>query len=335
MNTWKTTLAGMAMALAAAACAAHDAGMRMIEVPYGEAAMEAAVWYPSSTPEQVREFGPFQGRVAMGGKPAGGRYPLVLISHGTGGTALNHHVVAEALARQGFVVAALKHPGDNTRDRSLVASARFFDERPRQVSRLLDALLADKAWASMVDPARVAAIGHSAGGYSVAALVGGRAEPQRLRDHCDRVKDDPSCALRDKTVGLTQAGGAEAALPPAASDPVRDARIRAAVLLAPLGTPVASDSLKTSTARIKLVAAEFDELLPARYHADHLRVQLPQGSPAGVAAGAGHFSFISPVHDHWKARLGPAATDPAGFDRAAFHQALAAEIATFLEEALR
>lgn len=285
--------------------------------------------------EQARDLGPYKARVAIGGKPAEGRYPLVLISHGTGGTALNHHVVAEALAREGFVVAALKHPGDNARDRSMVASARFFDERPRQVSRLLDKLLADKAWAPMVDPARVAAIGHSAGGYTVAALVGGRAEPQRIRVHCDSVKDDPSCALRDKNAGLTQPAGAEAALPPAESGPVHDARIRVAVLLAPLGTPIANDSLKTSTARIKLIAAEHDELLPSRYHADHLRAQLPQASQARVAAGAGHFSFISPVNEDWKARLGPAATDPAGFDRAAFHQTLAAEIVGFLQQALR
>ena len=41
---------------------------------------------------------------------------------------------------------------------------------PRQVSWVLDAVLADPRWAALVDARRIAVVGHSAGGYTVLAL---------------------------------------------------------------------------------------------------------------------------------------------------------------------
>ncbi|RML84629.1 hypothetical protein APX70_08538, partial [Pseudomonas syringae pv. maculicola] len=41
-----------------------------------------------------------------------GRFPLLLLSHGNTGTPLALHDLATSLARQGFVVVAVVHPGD-------------------------------------------------------------------------------------------------------------------------------------------------------------------------------------------------------------------------------
>ena len=73
---------------------------------------------------------------------------LIVLSHGTGGTELGHGRLAEALAARGYLVAALRHPGDNWQDQSLRTqrAEQYFDERPRQVSRVIDTLLADAAW---------------------------------------------------------------------------------------------------------------------------------------------------------------------------------------------
>jgi hypothetical protein len=40
--------------------------------------------------------------------------PLVVVSRGNGGFALNLYDIAETLADAGFVVAGIKHPGDAT-----------------------------------------------------------------------------------------------------------------------------------------------------------------------------------------------------------------------------
>jgi predicted dienelactone hydrolase len=64
------------------------------------------------------------------------------MSHGSGSAYFAHYDTALALAQAGFVVAALTHPGDNSRDESKFIEAPV--NRPREVSRLLDYMLA--AW---------------------------------------------------------------------------------------------------------------------------------------------------------------------------------------------
>jgi predicted dienelactone hydrolase len=327
--------AALVAGLSSAVAQPHAAGLRSIELPYHGPAIEATLWYPSSGSEASHAFGPYTVQAVVGGAPAAGRFPLVLVSHGTGGTRLNHHVLATALARAGFVVAALTHPGDNYRDRSMIADARYWFERPRQLTRLLDALLADPAWKDRIDAARIGAIGHSAGGYSVLALIGGRPDGERLFASCGTGSDDPVCRFRDPSVGVTESGPA-LQLPASvgASGELRDPRIRAAVLLAPLGAPVAPGSLKRSSARVRIVAAQHDEVLRHARNYDYLRSELPQAE-AQLVPGAGHYSFIGPFVPASLAALGEVAADPPGFDRAAFHARLARDTVGFFEQALK
>ncbi|MEJ8630132.1 hypothetical protein P0F65_10380 [Sphingomonas sp. I4] len=80
--------------------------------------IEVGVWYPASGTPIHKRFGLYaQAIVPDAGVPAG-RHPLVIISHGTGGDFAGHVDTAVALARAGFIVAALTHPGDNWRDNS-------------------------------------------------------------------------------------------------------------------------------------------------------------------------------------------------------------------------
>ncbi len=340
-----------------AACAADfSVGMRALDVPYHGGKIEASVWYPTRAAEVVQSFGPYAPKVALGapvadiqpgeasGVVANGRFPVVLVSHGTGGTVLNHHLQAEALARAGFVVVSLLHPGDNYLDRSLIADPRYLYERPRQLSLVLDALLVDPAWNDRVDAGRVGAIGHSAGGYSVAVLIGGVPDGARLATHCKSVNDDPSCALQDPGTFVRPSNKPPFKLPDSvkATGDVRDTRIRAAMLMAPFAAAIQTGSLKTSTASVKLIGAEHDEVLPAKYHFDYLRGEFP-ASPdrvalpviSRVATGAGHYAFMAPFLPEWKDRMGVIAVDAPGFDRKAMHEALAAETVDFFREALK
>jgi len=325
---------GLACGTGLAAAQPYQAGLRSFNVPYGDREIEATVWYPTRAAEETQSFGPYTAHVAVAAPPVDGRFPLVLVSHGTGGTRMNHHVLAEALARSGIVVASLTHPGDNYRDRSLIADPRYFYDRPRQISRVLDALLAG-AWKDHIDERRIGAIGHSAGGFSVLALIGGVPDGARMIEHCKHSSDDPACQYIDPTLGVTDP--LPAFKPPptsSASGDVRDPRIRAALLLAPAGAMIAPGSLKSTPARVKIIGAEHDEVLARRYHYDYLRAEMPQAS-VRLAANAGHYAFIAPVAPSFRAALGPVAADPAGFDRAVFQAALAQETVDFFKRALQ
>jgi predicted dienelactone hydrolase len=147
-----------------------------------------ALYYPTPAPERAVAMGPFALEVAVGGKPVDKVKALILLSHGLSGSELGHSTVAQALARSGYLVAALRHPGDNWQDRSLMEKSpeRYFDERPRQASRVIDAILADPAWKDRIaadsQGPRVGALGHSAGGHDPAQ---GQPRPRGRRNGAD------------------------------------------------------------------------------------------------------------------------------------------------------
>jgi predicted dienelactone hydrolase len=175
---FRRTMASLATLLVAAHAHAYEAGWMQIQT--AGATPDApkttvALFYPTMAAPRVIAMGPFALEVAIGGKPVDKVKALILLSHGNAGTELGHSVLAQALARNGYLVAALRHPGDNWQDRSLLETSpeRYFDERPRQASRVIDAILADPAWKARIatdsQGSRVGALGHSAGRYTVLA----------------------------------------------------------------------------------------------------------------------------------------------------------------------
>ena len=101
---------------------ALSAGFEQVMVPDPAGApLEVGIWYPSEAPAVTQRLGLFEQTVAAGGAIAGRDLPLVVMSHGSGGSFEGHYDTALALAEAGFVVAAVTHTGDNYRDQSAFA----------------------------------------------------------------------------------------------------------------------------------------------------------------------------------------------------------------------
>lgn len=293
------------------------------------------IWFPTVEPEITMTAGPFTLRFAPSAQPMDRAHPFIAISHGTGGSNVAHHTLAEALARRGYLVAALEHPGDNYNDRSMVATEHFFKVRPGQFRHFINALLSDNRLGLLIDPQRLGAIGHSIGGFTVAASIGASTDREALIEHCGSVVDDPSCNYRDPSLGVTTPPEAPYEIPAAALEVNDDQvlRFRSVALLAPMASVLSMEGeIKTDTA-IAIVAAELDEILPHRYHAHRLQQIAPQAETS-FEAGAGHFSFIAPINDGWKSQLAEVANDPEGFDRLAFSQKIALSISDWFHRTL-
>jgi predicted dienelactone hydrolase len=121
--------------------------------------LEVGIWYPSNVAPSPQPAGPFTQEVATDGALEGNRLPLIVISHGSRSAYLAHYDTALALAQAGFVVAALTHPGDNNRDESKFIEAPL--NRPREISRLLDYMLAAWPEHDRVDANRIGVFGFS------------------------------------------------------------------------------------------------------------------------------------------------------------------------------
>jgi predicted dienelactone hydrolase len=295
-------------------------------------ATTVALYYPTLAAPRAIAMGPFSLDVAIGRKPADKVKALILLSHGIGGSELGHSVVAQALARNGYLVAALRHPGDNWQDRSLIEKSpeRYFDERPRQASRVIDAILANPAWkdriASDSRGPRVGALGHSVGGYTVLALAGARPDLSRVRKHCQvEASEDPIFC------GMGRSGAAMAPSP-AATSSLKDDRVRAVVAMAPAGVPLTAESLETVRAATMVYEAELDRFLVPRFHAEWVASNLPAANLHRVA-NAWHFAFMDSPSMSIPSPDGDVAANPPGFDREAFLKQLAEEITAFFDKA--
>jgi predicted dienelactone hydrolase len=334
----QTTLVLCGLLLTAAQAIASQAGWRQITVPGttpDAAPIVVALYYPTQAPARMIPMGPFNVTVAIQAPPEAKVKGLILLSHGTGGTELGHTSLAEALAQHGYLVAALRHPGDNWQDRSLREGSleRYATERPRQASRVIDALLRDPEWkdriATDAKGPRVGAVGHSAGGYTVLALAGGRAEPSRFDAHCsaERANDPVFCATGKARAPAASNGAAAPSIPALA-----DARVRAVVALAPMSVVFSAASLGQIRIPVAVYEAQLDRFLVPRFHAEWVAANVP-GVEMHRVPNAWHFAFMDTPTMSLPSEDGDVAANPPGFDRGAFLGQLQRELPAFFDKA--
>lgn len=332
---WCCALLLTGCGLLPAASTASEPGWRAYTVPASATAPEpitVALYYPTQAPARTIAMGPFTVQAAIQAPPEARVKGLIVLSHGTGGSELAHSGLAGALARNGYLVAALRHPGDNWQDRSLFQKApgAFFIERPRQASRVIDALLADPDWKDRIAAdargPRIGALGHSAGGYTVVALAGGQVDLSRIADHCraNRADDPIFCGMER----ADQAPSVETLLALAT-----DTRVRAVVAMAPLGVMFTPRSLAGIKVPVAVYAAELDRWLVPRFHSRWIAQHVP-GVAYHAIPNAWHFAFMDRPATPIPTADGDAAADPPGFDRAALLARLAVELPAFFDKAL-
>ncbi len=274
-------------------------------------AIPLAIWYPSDAPAAASPIGAFEQVVATNGAPSGQGLPLVIFSHGTGGSGANSFDTAIALAKAGFVVAALTHPGDNYRDQALSFTWRNFANRPRQVSRAIDFLLGAWPGRTQLDAERIGILGHSAGGTTALIAGGGRLDWSKIVAFCRDNPEDWGCkAARQRAAGKD----------PDADQPVEitgfDRRLKAILVAAPALAPgFAPDGLAEISVPVALWVGGRDAIVPGDASVGALLARPPE---THLVANAGHFAFLAPCNDFLAARAPEICADPEGFDRRVF-----------------
>lgn len=266
-----------------------ETGFRQISIDADSARpLDISLWYPTNAAAPVEIIGEnpaFIGIPAItDAAPDQGLHPLVVLSHGYGGSWRNLNWLATALVDRGFIVAAPDHPGTTTFNRDPAQAAMNW-ERPRDLSRSIDAVLADPDLAGQVDETRIAAIGHSLGGWTVTALAGARFSPAQFAQDCAENPNPRVCGL-----------GAELGFAdPKISGDMRDPRVKAIVSLDLGGarsfTPESLASL-TTPALIFGAGVDIGDL-PAKMESGWLAEHLPAGTSRLIMIpDAMHFSFM-------------------------------------------
>lgn len=336
------------MLLLPCAALADPVGFREIDLPEAgtHRALHVALWYPAqgATPSIIGGNPVFVGfDAAPGAAPSQGKFPLIVLSHGYGGSAKNLGWLAADLAGQGYIVAAPDHPGTTTADMGQSGATRLAG-RPGDVSHVIDALTSDPVWSSRLD-SRIAAIGHSLGGWTVLSNAGARFDVARMHAVCTADPQGSTCGeVKNLTTEAERTGIAQIN---------RDPRIAAVVALDP-GVTRGFD--RASLAAIAVPALVIAAGTATPVLAGHKPLPLPDLSEARelVAAMPGattrlstiptatHFSFMAACKPGAAQYLGGSAVicadaspgDNATADRVALHANVSAEISRFLAASL-
>jgi predicted dienelactone hydrolase len=305
---------------------ADGVGFSIVSVPNPPAeALQVGIWYPSAAAGSRHDVGLFTQVVAPDAAVSGASHPLIVMSHGNGGTFESHYDTALALAHAGFVVAAVTHTGDNYRDQS---QATELVPRPQAVHTLISYMLTQWSGRAAIDAAEVGAFGFSAGGFTMLVAIGGVPDLSRVAPYCAGHAETYVCKLL-------------AAHPVPADEHVRDEdwtadpRIKAAVIAAPaIGFTFGKAGLKRVLIPVQLWRAGRDSILPSPDYVEPVLAALPRPPEYHVVAGADHFDFLAPCTEPL-AQVAPMICEERGkFDRTAFHRTFNREVVRFFRQTL-
>lgn len=253
--------------------------------PHTQRSLSVRLFYPSHTQQQAElqaESGVFSGFTAIPHAPlAAGRFPLIILCHGSGGNNTSLAWLAVPLAARGIVVIAASHPGSTTGDSRPATDLTL---QTADLSALLTHYLASPVWQQAIDRQKIGAVGHSKGGYSVLALAGGRINRQRLNHYCQTMPQMPDCQFyyRDG-VRLEKTDDTRLAAS------YRDRRFRFVVALDPaMSYVLIPDSLRTINVPVLAIAAGYYIRATGSLTLGVDGLSLPQVK----LQDAGHFDFL-------------------------------------------
>lgn len=330
--------------LASNAMASDFAGFERFDLraPHRANLIQGSIWYPVGSKTYRGLIGDnilFKGTMAyVGAGIAKGRYPLILLSHGSGGNMDALSWLSSSLALKGAIVLAVNHPGSTSGDSSPLRSLDL-GKRAKDLTAALDQALADPVFSRSIDPSRIYALGFSLGGGTALNLGGLRFDRGSYGAYCAQL----DAALVGKTLedcAFFAKGNVDfSALPEGFAASGKDERIDAVVAVDPgFSYAVAPDSLGALTAPTMLLSLGVEDRLVAADVSEtgsNLVNRLPDAINP-VIAPANHFTFLAECKEHGPAILAeegedPICTDPKGANRGSVHHRIVKKIAAFLK----
>lgn len=221
------------------------------------------VWYPAARFDPAADAGGYRvvmrdpsvtvtlhGRAGRDAPAAqGGPFPLVILSHGYPGNRYLMSHLGENLASKGYVVVAIDHTDSTYDDMGAFASTLL--NRPLDQLFVLNEVArlgqpgSGSLLSGLVDASQSGIVGYSMGGYGVVNVIGGGYRPASVTAR----NAPPNRLLAERTSGDP---AYQASL---------DARIKAAVAIAPWGMPAGfwdADGLKGITTPVLFVSGSED-----------------------------------------------------------------------------
>ena len=316
---------------------------------HGNTDIRILVWYPAATSEVESPVGAgpterplfLPGAIASQAAFADHRKrPLILLSHGFGGTARQMTWLGTALARSGYLVVAVDHPGTNGVD-GITAEGTYAPwERVGDLTAALHLVLEDPVIGSHVDRDRMGVAGFSMGGFTASLTVGARADFSNFIAFCRSPKRDATCNKQVEFPADYSQMATTLDVPVMSGVRSRekadwqDARIKAAFMMAPaLGTALDVASLRQIRLPVAVVYGTADGIVPPESNALVIGHSIPEATLIPLP-GVEHYDFLSECSDAARGDGIVYCVDGKGTTRKATHERTSAAAIDFFDAAL-
>ena len=333
-----TTLAAAMMATVAAT-SLQASGYVSSPAPtaHRDAPLTAHICYPAQqggTKIRLGQNAVFKGHeVHKDATPKDGSFPLVVLSHGSGGNAPNLSWIASALADQGMIVIAANHPGTTSGD-STPEQTLLTWQRPADQSALIDLAEAGLPNGIKADTSRVASVGFSLGGYTALSTAGARISQKDYVAYCDANYGKMDCAwfnnadIDFNTIDTDRYEQSN-----------KDPRVTTVVAIDPaVAQAYQTDSLASIDLPVQIINLGAENSIPKAVDGATIKADLPSAQLEFVQDSS-HFSFLGECTGQgWLLIKGvgedPICTETGNRERSDIHQELKTRIASFLSENL-
>lgn len=314
----------------------------------GARPLTTLVWYPAAPGVESKPMaiGPpdhplFKAGAVAQGAPLRDKpktLPLILLSHGTGGSGIQLAWLGTYLAGRGFLAAAVNHHGNTAAEARLaVQGFLLWWERPGDLTAILDALLEDPVFGPRIDPLRIGAAGFSLGGYTVISLAGGLTDREAFRRFCESPERDFTCGDQPEFPGageqFAQLARTDARVRDSlrrSGDSYRDARIRAVFAIAPaLGEAFDAGSLGRIELPVQIAVGEADTVAPPETNARRIASGIKGAKLLVIPGKVGHYDFLDECTEDGKKLVTRLCADEDTVDRAAVHELVSREALDF------
>ncbi len=316
-------------------------------------ALITIIWYPadsSSIEEQVDIGSPGKpiataGRASKNAHIISGkqRFPLILLSHGTGGSALMMAWLGTELAKNGYIAAAVNHPGNNALEDYNPQGFSLWWERAVDLSTVINRMISDSAFGPRIDTSRIGAVGFSLGGYTMIEIAGGITDPDLFSKFCEMHPDNSLSKDPPEFPGLTQKVSELMASDSVyreslnrAENSYRDKRIKAVFAIAPaLGPAFKPGSLKRISIPVEIIAGAADTIVPISDNAKFFKDNIPASSLNIIPGAVGHYTFLAKCTDFGREVIPSLCIDPPGVNREAVHEKTVKMVLEFFKNNLK
>lgn len=222
------------------------------------------------------------------------KFPLLLVSHGTGGNRFSLTWFIEKMVKKGYIVVSLDHYGNSTFNKIPREFVKWW-ERAIDVQFVLTNVLNDGKIGKKIDASRIGGVGFSLGGYTNIALAGGYVDRTIKEGEEEETRAMPSEFPETDEIIDFENDSLIVSSYLKYKDHVKDERIKAFFTMAPaigFGFHTRKQTNKI-TAPIIIVAGKGDAVAPVELNAEVYHNLIETSKMHLFNTNVGHYVFLN------------------------------------------